>query len=274
MRALPLLALIATALACGPSATTDPVANCVEQQKLYCAFAYRCCVDVEERERFAGFAFVAHRNEGECVEAYTDLCEAFGSAQRISAERGRIAMDADKVTGCLATRQAAVDDCDLEAYSAPEEDCTAQVEALVEDGDACIASYECAEGGTCVIDYDDEGEPRDVDEELGVAEGECEEPPGVGEECPDFQCAEGLYCDGDVCQRYPAAGEECPNFVCADGLSCQDPDGDFDYTCEPLLANGEECDVNSECASGYCAPEGECETLEVDDDTDYDYCEG
>jgi len=269
------LFFFSTALGCARPATSDPAAACVEYQKQYCAFAYRCCVDVEERAKFAGFAFVAHRNENECVQVYTDLCESFGSQQRISAERGRIAMDADKVNGCLATRQAAIDDCDLEALNEDEEDCANQIEGLVEDGDACVANFECAEGGTCVIDYDEDGAPKDVDEELGIAEGECEEPPGLGDACPAFRCRAGLYCDGDVCKAYPGAGEPCPDFVCSAGYACRDPDSDFDYTCEPLLANGQACTNNSECASGHCdGGSDECEPDDDDDDNDYDYCEG
>ena len=255
--------------------TNDPIANCVEQYKIYCAFAYQCCVDEDEREKFAGFAFVAHRSEGECVDAYTNLCEALGTSQRISVERGRIEPDADKIQGCLDARREAKDECDLEAFLEENDDCNEQFVGVVEDGDTCISSSECAEGGTCEIETNDEGDPRDVDEELAVGEGECVEPPGEGDACPDYVCAEGLFCDGETCRRLPGEGDPCPEFICAEGLGCADPNGDFEYTCEELLANGQSCTDDGECRSDFCDPaEGVCAALPDGDDEDLDYCEG
>lgn len=266
------LSLFVVGSGCIRTATNDPVTNCIEQAKISCAFAYRCCVEADERERFMGALFAAHRTEGECVQAHSDLCEGVFPYQRFSVERGRTELDADKVNGCLDARRSALDACDLEALREEEEDCEEQLIGLVEDGDACVTSDECADGGTCEVEYDDDGNPEDVDEELAVAEGECKEPPGEGDACPDYECAEGLYCDGDVCRRPAGPGDACPDFECVDGYSCQDPDGDFEYTCEELLRIGEPCEGDSDCASDFCNEDAECAS--EGDDEDLDYCEG
>lgn len=60
----------------------------------------------------------------------------------------------------------------------------------------------------------------------------CVAPPGLGAECIQFQCAEGLYCDPtampQVCAAFPTLGEECPfggcqaPYVC-NGMVCEEP---------------------------------------------------
>jgi hypothetical protein len=261
--------------------TNDPIAACVEQSKLVCAFAYQCCTDPDERARFNGLLFIAHRSEGECVEAYTNVCEAFGSSQRVSVERGRVEMNGDNVTACLDGLREAKDECDLEAFreAGSEDECSEIYEGTVDGGDACVSSIECKDGGSCEFEYDEDGAPKKVDDELAVAEGECLEPPGVGETCIDgYYCAEGLFCnEDDVCARPPGRGEPCPDYECAEGLGCRDPDGDFENTCEDLLPNGEPCSSFSDCQSdncdfdtGLCAPDD----FGGEPEEDLDYCEG
>ncbi len=82
-------------------------------------------------------------------------------------------------------------------------------------------------------------------------------------------CDDGLYCDGDpmtatmgTCKKLPAAGEPCGQLfspfgdgpyedgVCGPGLLC-----DLTATspvCVAPKANGESCQKNLYCASGYC----------------------
>ncbi|MCC7070890.1 MAG: hypothetical protein IT383_06185 [Deltaproteobacteria bacterium] len=248
--ALALAPLLLAAGPCFPVATSDPAANCIEQMKVHCAFTYQCCKDPDERARYSGYGLVGHRSESECVEVYGDFCTALMSTVRISAERGRITMDANKVNGCLEARRAALAECDLEAYRADEDDCVEQFEGTVAEGDACVGAHECAGDATCAIDYDNDGEPESVDEEMAVPQGECTDPPGEGDSCAEDDCAEDLYCDDeDICREPPGAGEPCPDFFCADGYDCDDSDGDFEYTCEP-------------------------EEEEEEPAEDYDYCEG
>lgn len=72
----------------------------------------------------------------------------------------------------------------------------------------------------------------------------CVAPPGAGQACIDFECAEGFLCEPDteLCVAAPVAGETCIDFECADGFSCLD-----DETCAADAGVGESClDVQCE----------------------------
>lgn len=250
--AVSLLGLAATA--CIKLPTNDPVALCIEQGKIECAFAYNCC-EVDERARFGGIGvFTASRNEGECNDNVGHFCEALGSSAQISVERGRLQIDGAKAQACLDARRAAQQSCDLEELRQQNDDCDETTLGLVEDGDACTSDSECADGGRCEVARDDDGEPKDVDPETGVAEGECAEPGSAGDDCDfDDDCKEGLFCnfEDNKCKELPGEGDACPDFECADGFDCQFDDG-----------AGEEICVEAEPAP---AP---------DDNDEFDFCKG
>lgn len=170
------------------------------------------------------------------------------------------------------------DDCSLQdcvdgAYCDFETSlCAAQGAA----GEPCPVGYECADSLTCIA-------------------GTCEVPPGEGEPCAEFQCANPFACDieSGTCQRLRGEGQACtPDAsICALGLTC-DPSsstctppggigspcgGDiffsscageaycaYDFetgegTCQPLVANGGACDDDTACQSDYCGDAGTCE---------------
>ena len=73
-----------------------------------------------------------------------------------------------------------------------------------------------------------------------------------GEGCDrDFECLDGLYCDGASCRPRPASGQPCPDGYCGAGLYCRTfNSGPRCVTKEP---DGRLCDGPEECASGSCS---------------------
>jgi hypothetical protein len=67
----------------------------------------------------------------------------------------------------------------------------------------------------------------------------------------DFECLDGLYCDGSICRARPTSGQPCPDGACASGLYCRtfNPSA----RCVPKEPDGRLCDGPDECACGTCA---------------------
>ena len=145
-------------------------------------------------------------------------------------------------------------------------------------GEACDAAWECARAPGS--------------RGFALCEGACVQVTigGDGDACArtDFElfvCGEGLACVGGVCAPPLAAGEQCdPNAPsCDEGLTCarrEQPSGGFTAlmcvsaigtpcsvtggcpeglgcnplrcTCEPLRAEGEACDDDTQCSSALC----------------------
>jgi hypothetical protein len=228
---VPLVALLPLT-ACLKLPTNDPIALCIEQQKIVCSFQYTCC-DLDERGQ-VGFSFGLARNEAECNENGVHSCELFGSYTQISTDRGRARIDGDEAQRCLDQLRAARDSCDINALD--DADCDVSLIGTVETGDTCISDSECSDG-YCRIEYNSDGEPEDVDAELGIGEGKCVARAGNGDECSgDSECEEDLYCTDDgTCARLPGEGEPCES-ECQEGLSCEfdpnDPNAENDI-CVP-----------------------------------------
>lgn len=264
MRALVAAVFCLPIVGCIKLASNDPVAFCIEEYKIRCGFAHQCCTELDER---AFFSDVLSRNESECVEIGTHLCEGLSNDLQISVERGRAAVNGEVVSACLQDQREAKDSCDLKAYRTSSSGCYDVVDGLVEDGDPCVNDDECAEDHACVIEYGDDGYPKDYDEEIAVPQGECQARADEGENCADRGCKQGLSCTlatvDYVCTALPRRGEPCPNFEeCAEGLSCR---GDT-RTCERLSANGEACFVNPNCLSGYCNDDELCAPAPASED--------
>ena len=178
--------------------------------------------------------------------------------------------------------------------SAPEaaigEDCLS--------GQSCVSGAHCDfDMGTCVADLS-EGASCAGDNEcassLDCIASTCQAPPGEGEACLDFQCASPYACDVDTgtCQPLRHENEPCnpTASICSLGLVCN-PDSntctlpggvgsacdydllgfncgegaycDYDFmldegTCQPLVADGEPCEGDTECLSFHCGIEGTC----------------
>lgn len=139
------------------------------------------------------------------------------------------------------------------------------------ENEACESNEQCDEGLGCLWSLEQERHIcRPVPTQAGAPcpddhcggglicawapehdERRCTEPPARGEECPSWQCAEGLECQlvGDVptCTDLPAAGEPCPMNRCAEGADCRNLNGN--PVCVARPGPGEAC-PNWECAEG------------------------
>ena len=122
---------------------------------------------------------------------------------------------------------------------------------LPDEGDDCLAPVEapptCGHGLYC-------------DFELFT----CTPVGEVGDDCEPRRfgstCLPSLYCDGesDTCQELPAAGESCDETerCYLDSYCAFDPEEET-LECVTLKDNGDECDDEDECKSGYCDKETE-----------------
>lgn len=235
---LSVIVLILAATACRNVRST-----CEEAQQIQCEYMFRCC---EDDERYAYGASAYMNSEGECADQAKRIC-AFLAGVDESIAAGRTEFDAELAQKCIDQAKEKRDECDPNYEF--DEDCSNSSyffgKGLVKDGDTCAASYECADGGECVVERNDDYTPKDVDEETGNVEGECEAQPGEGDECPDYQCQEGLYCDG------------------------------ADMTCKDQKAAGQTCASDEECESYYCDFDtGECVDEEEPEPEDIEICDG
>jgi hypothetical protein len=185
-----------------------------------CAKQFECCTDEEiAAENEDGFG--SYDTEEECV---TTIGGFFGalvtSSLRESIEAGRMAYDAEAMGACL-DEAAGVSCAD---YDQSSDDllgaCESPFTPKVDAGGECATDFECKTG------YCKGANP--FDDTLG----ECAELPGEGDECPDFECADGLRCDM--------------------GHEAAEPPADLVGTCGPRLENGEECFTGDDCVSGTC----------------------
>jgi len=110
----------------------------------------------------------------------------------------------------------------LTVGGAPTGVCTALPAAGACVAGACAADAVCNEANACVA------------------------PPGAGQACIDFECAEGFLCEPDteLCVAAPVAGETCIDFGCAVGFSCVDGD-----TCAADAGVGQSC-ADVRCQTG------------------------
>lgn len=292
------LALLA-GVACKPGAQD----MCERYAKAQCRFQYGCCNAAERQEVQQGLTFT-HHNEETCVEELTKaICAAFATYSDAE-QQGRVIWDHEVAGACLGEMESAAGSCDAETLlngGGLSDECNIDAFATgaVEDDGTCYQTFECAnEEAVCVPN-----EAEDEDEVLVSAKGTCTPPPGVGDECPDFVCAESAWCDlredPPTCKASKPNGEpcdsalECDSGVCsfatgAGECAAKKPDGSPCFSdlecasefcdevagaCDAKRPVGEPCVDNAACTSDYCnAAIGECALLGDDVDITYDIC--
>jgi hypothetical protein len=247
------IAFASLAAACTPS----PVNVCEENLKATCAMEFRCCKDVERGSLLTSFT-VYSTSESECFDSLKSVCTNSGGASE-AVGLGRLAFNSEAYSTCTTARQAAIDGCDLQAFSTAQESCDFGdiFDGKVADGSACADDGECV-GGLCEISYNEDGLPETVSVETGNVEGVCLSEPAAGQDCSDGNCAEGLFCNpDDVCAVLPGNGDEC-TFACAAGLYCGPG-----FLCAEQLDGGEACTFFSDCKSDDCLEDGTCAPVEA-----------
>lgn len=232
---------------------------CEEQLRITCEFQFRCC-DAEERLTGMLRAFPYIASEAECIERIAGYCKTLVAGNDDAVAAGRMRFDGARSQECLGALREARDSCDYQAFNEANSSttdepgpCSEISVGLVEEGEACASSAECAdEGAVCEIDYED----PELNEELGTRDGECVGPGGVGDDCSERTCQDALVCVYDTetnaytCQELPGLGEPCPAFQCEEGLGCGYDTATSENRCMEPAGLGESCATGGVCAEG------------------------
>jgi hypothetical protein len=214
-----------------------------------CHVAFDCCTAVERSAVGPALGFPSR----DACRAELDVQVGGAMAAAVQAvDRGNATFDADAARACTEAGQAAIDACaggdafiDVDGFLSGERagmgisdddpECQALAargftRGLIDDGDDCVSDFECADFGDCVID-DDDG--------AGLTRaGACRAHAARGDECSARPCQPGLVCVSGRCDNPPARAED-----------------------------GEACDRDSGCASGFCRDDGDslqCATPDID----------
>lgn len=178
-------------------------------------------------------------------------------------------------SGCVNTVVAAGTVCGAYLCDGSSGDCPTTCDADVD----CADGHYCDAAGACVPE-EDNGEP-------------C----GRAAQCESGLCVDGVCCDGvcgAACEACNLVGQEgacspvadgtastCAPYLCdgvsgeCPGLCVSDADCqagsycDASGACVPVLDDGENCDRNGQCMSGFCS-EGVCTTVAIDAPEDGD----
>ncbi|OGQ20505.1 MAG: hypothetical protein A2138_04900, partial [Deltaproteobacteria bacterium RBG_16_71_12] len=237
---------------------TDAQSYCIETAKVMCQLQYRCCTAVERATMFGSFnlQFGPFHDEGGCVDAFIEQCQASQQAADESIALGRTSYDGAKAGECLSTRREQVNECDASAlYDPTDRTCDDIFAGAVPDGDACTADSECAETGSQCEQDPQVGDDGTVTISL---EGTCKGQGDEGEPClPGGLCNGELRCVTDPTtyeQRCaPPGGEGALCDVdgdCQSGLRCVYDDTTYEMTCTAPGVVGDPCDESQDCADG------------------------
>ncbi|MGE0398106.1 MAG: hypothetical protein AB7T06_15500 [Kofleriaceae bacterium] len=183
-----------------------------------CAKQWDCCTDTELMEQYMGITYdgMPIDSEERCVEFANAVLTGLAVAQyKESLAKGRIEYDGEAAADCVA----ALSGLSCAEYSAkqlPTASCGPFTHPKVADGGACTQDYECT-SANCVGESNPLGEPS--------TDGECMPMPAEGDPCDD-NCPGDLICDADI-----GSGME---------------------TCRPARPDGEQCNLDDQCASDYC----------------------
>ncbi len=186
-----------------------------------CERIFACCSDGEIDAVF-GAGQVA--TEAECREAGVEILTGFYARVADAVADGAIDYDDEAAGACVV----ALSSLSCEQYAAapaPQmfqfDGCATPFVARVDVGDGCETDLECTTG-YC--------------ERLGADSGTCAAVPELGELCPGFRCAAGLYCDGAACVEQKDDGAPCRSFEECAGGACAGVGEDALGTCEAQVA--------------------------------------
>jgi len=185
-----------------------------------CARQFDCCSDAEIMDQYMG---ITHDGQPITTE---EACVSFTNAvfsslaivpYKESIAMGRIEYDGAAAGGCVA----AIERVTCAEYSSG---------LVADEGPDCrpFLIPKVADGGGCTEDY------------------ECTSTNCDGEMTP----LGGPRVDG-MCAPIPAAGQPCDD-KCTDGYYCGFPPTSGPRACQPLRADGMQCNVDSQCASDHC----------------------
>ncbi|MCP4503224.1 MAG: hypothetical protein GY822_25080 [Deltaproteobacteria bacterium] len=241
-----------------------------------CRFIYDCC-SAAERFTFGFFSVNASiaENKDECIAETRKFHGAYLTALEESRIEGRIEWDSAAAESCFGDAVAAADECNAELFYAADLGCDSNDFAigLVESGDPCYESYECAtDGAVCEIER-----VTDDGDNIYTAKGKCVDPLVAGDSCSTSTtgCAPGLYCDflEDECTAYSSVGGDCSVGAC-DLSEAYCSFNAAEFRCRALKSGGDDCDDDLQCRSYICYL-GTCDSeTGVNDDTSYEMCIG
>jgi hypothetical protein len=153
-------------------------------------------------------------------------------------------------TGTLANDDACVDDDQCQSGICNREgDCgvCAAESNTCDSNDDCPAAQVCEFNGICVAPVvlgatcDIDSAPCERNAFCSFDEV-CVRTPGLGEDCPDFECVAGATCNNDnVCVTLPGIGDAC-DFECVAGGYCSDA-----QVCIAIPGLGGDCSETFEC---------------------------
>lgn len=163
----------------------------------FCAKTFECCTTAEIMEEYSLFGGLA--DEADCVTKFTPFLGGESAAFEASIAAGKMTYSESLAGDCLAAFSTA--SCSTYGSDdAPDGSCDRIFEGLVANDASCDFDEEC------VTQYC-EGD----DSDNNVA-GTCKALPAIGSECPDFECAQGAYCEfgsPSMCIAIKADGESC-----------------------------------------------------------------
>lgn len=196
-----------------------------EVASVTCAKQFECCTDAEIMEMYMDITIdnMPVETEEQCVELTDALIRGFlVEGLKDSIAKGRVEYSADAAGACLAVVRD-LSCADYGTVSGIELDgCEPYITPLVDEGGACLQSYECTTGSCQGASNPFEGEPVD---------GVCARPPGAGEAC-DGDCVDGYFCGFDTTSG--------------------------DAICIALKGEGEDCTFDSDCTSDFCDDQNMC----------------
>jgi hypothetical protein len=255
---LAILLVVGSVSACGKS---DGGAGPIQKADLPGRIAALICESVNGCCSNSGLVFDKAGCQAEVGEDLADdLFDDYDST--------RVDYDANAAGDCLAAAGAQIHCGRIEGEDLPA--CDRILVGKVALGQPCNGSEECArvDGKPSYCTGSDEGGPavctRRQQSEHGKAGQACSftcdsddcgivvsPAPVGGAPAVDVACYrnEGLYCDGSVCATLVAPGGPCNDSdACRAGSFC-----DFtSQSCKPLLADGQVCNTDSDCASRDC----------------------
>jgi hypothetical protein len=212
---------------------------CDQIAEVACFDMYQCCSEGE----IEGVLMVSDpRTQADCQSDLATRCRRLAADLDFSIKNKHVKFDSKIMNDCLQEFVAPSNTCvTVEPVKPWAMACvTSAWTGIVEIGEACDFSYECAKDSFC------------------AANRHCLALAKENQSCLTQSCASGLFCDtlavgGPVCRALLAAGAACTsNTECQKSLFCDTAAPVGMRTCTPLHANGETCSDSAGCTSALC----------------------